>query len=258
MKLKTMKLKNLFLPVLLSLAFAAPSHAIAVLLKKGQAGTGATSTAVSVLLVDSATGQTGQAGLAASSTKTVELPGATSYIAATGTLVDTGGGVYDYFPSASETAATGVLKLRVAGSGIQTSDTSAQVVGFDPTDGSLLGLSGVATILTQTSSAVHQADVTASLTGTPFITLPGAATTSGTGMVLTYKQVQALIDSVSGGDNVTSGPPVASGTATVTYYLRGQTHSSSTITEVATVTYDANKQQVSRTVKVAQPFPAVN
>ena len=50
-------------------------------------------------------------------------------------------------------------------------------------------------------------------------------------------------------------PPVASGTVTVTYYLRGQAHSSATITQIATVTYDANKQQVSRTVKIAQPFP---
>lgn len=92
----------------------------------------------------------------------------------------------------------------------------------------------------------------------PFLTLSGASTLSTVGETLTYKQVQALIDSVSGGDNVTSGPPVASGTVTVTYYLRGQAHSASTITQVATVTYDANKQQVSRTVKIAQPFPAVS
>ena len=99
------------------------------------------------------------------------------------------------------------------------------------------------------------ATVTALLAAS-FITLPGTATTTGVGEVLTARQITALGDSVSGGDNVTSGPPVASGSATVTYYLRGQVHSSTTITEIATVNYDANKQQVSRTVKIAQPFPS--
>jgi len=98
------------------------------------------------------------------------------------------------------------------------------------------------------------ATVTALLAAS-FITLPGTATTTGVGEVLTARQITALSDSVSGGDNVTSGPPVASGSATVTYYLRGQVHSSTTITEIATVNYDANKQQVSRTVKISQPFP---
>ena len=249
-----------------------------------------------VLMTSTADHITGLTGL---TTFTVTLSKAGGTAATiTPTVTEIGGGRYSVALATGNTGTLGALDMTITATGADPADTHDQVVGFDPTDGSLLGLSGVGTlanqaaiiaktslvatngmdspnevtaqgntgtiltqsgtILAQTSSTVRQADVTASLTGTPFITLPGAATTSGTGMVLTYKQVQALIDSVSGGDNATSGPPVASGTATVTYYLRGQAHSSSTITEVATVTYDANKQQVSRTVKVAQPFPAVN
>ena len=241
------------LPFLCFAALATPAHAIQQLIKSGAAEP------IPIFVVDSTGAPV--VGVGAAFTVTVRKPGASAYVAASGTVAEDGNGVYDYTPSAAETtisASKNVLLVHAVVTAAATSfgDASAQIVAFDPTTD--LGAAVLAIINTQTSSTVRQADVTASLTGTPFITLPGTATTSGTGMVLTYKQVQALIDSVSGGDNVTSGPPVASGSATVTYYLRGQAHSASTITEIATVNYDANKQQVSRTVKIAQPFPAIS
>ncbi|MCW3053273.1 MAG: hypothetical protein JWN14_2443, partial [Chthonomonadales bacterium] len=51
---------------------------------------------------------------------------------------------------------------------------------------------------------------------------------------------------------------VANSTFTVTYYLRGASHISGNVVSVSTVTLDSSKNQVSRSVKVAQPFPAVN
>jgi hypothetical protein len=114
------------------------------------------------------------------------------------------------------------------------------------------------TITTYTGNTPQTGDSFAALAALPstaFITIPGTSTISGTLVVLTQKQVTALNDAVSGGDNVTSGPPVASASVTVTYYLRGSAHTSGNIVEIATVNYDANKAQTSRTVKVASPFP---
>ena len=94
------------------------------------------------------------------------------------------------------------------------------------------------------------------LFGSSFITIPGSHTTTGTGEVLTYKQVQSLSDAVLGGDN-TSTVPAASGTATVTYYLRGQPKVAGNVVAVSTVTYDASKNQIGRVVLVSQPYPAI-
>ncbi len=101
------------------------------------------------------------------------------------------------------------------------------------------------------------AGIVSALFGASYLTIPAGHTTSGTGETLTYKQWMALGDAVSGGDNSPSGPPVAGGTASVTYYLRGAAKLPANIVAVATVTYDANKNQTGRSVLVAQPFPAV-
>lgn len=90
-----------------------------------------------------------------------------------------------------------------------------------------------------------------------YLTLPGTATTSGTGEVLTFKQWMALLDAMAGGDNV-STTPVANGTFTVTYYLRGAAHTPGNVVYIGTVSLDANRNQTGRTGKVAQPFPTVN
>ena len=146
-------------------------------------------------------------------------------------------------PAANATAVWGATVKTITGGTTAASNLPADYLS-----------TGEQASLVAAAANTSAATVTALLAAS-FITLPGTATTTGVGEVLTARQITALGDSVSGGDNVTSGPPVASGSATVTYYLRGQVHSSTTITEIATVNYDANKQQVSRTVKIAQPFP---
>lgn len=132
------KLTGFALLTVWGLALAAPSQAISVLIKKS-----ATSPGIPTLLTDSSTGQVGQTGQVTAAVVTVELPGTTSYVASSGTYTETGNGTYDYFPAASETGSTGVLKIHVTCTGCQTVDTTAQIVGFDPSSGTNLGLSNL-------------------------------------------------------------------------------------------------------------------
>lgn len=131
-----MKPRKPLLAILAAALFIAsaltPASALSALLHQGQTGTGAGVVSASFLFNDAATGQTGQDGLASTATKTVELPGATTYIPATGTLVGGGGGAYDYYPSASETATTGIVKFRFTAPNVVQADVAVQVVGFDP------------------------------------------------------------------------------------------------------------------------------
>ena len=106
-----------------------------------------------------------------------------------------------------------------------------------------------------TSVAALPASTVAALFGASFITIPGSNTTTGTGEVLTYKQFLSLSDAVLGGDN-TSTVPTASGTAAVTYYLRGQPKIPANVVAVPTVSYDAAKNQTGRVVLIAQPYPS--
>jgi len=101
-----------------------------------------------------------------------------------------------------------------------------------------------------------QTDAATGIMASSFITVPGTSTTSGTQVVLTYKQWMALQDALAGGDTVSTSP-VANSTFTVTYYLRGASHTSGNIVSVSTVTLDASKNQTGRTVKVKEPFPSI-
>lgn len=90
-----------------------------------------------------------------------------------------------------------------------------------------------------------------------YTTIPANHTIPGTTPVtLTYKQLQVLTAAINIADN-TSNPPVASSTAVYSYYLPGQPKVAGNLIYQATVTYDANKQQASKVILIAQPFPAI-
>lgn len=118
-----------------------------------------------------------------------------------------------------------------------------------------------ASVTADVSSAIGSANIpaatVAALFGAPFITIPGNHTTSGAQAILTYKQWMALVDALPGGDNASTAP-VKSGTATTTYYLRGQPKTPAYEVAVSTNAYDAGGNQTGRSVLTMQPFPAVN
>ena len=104
------------------------------------------------LLTDAATGQTGQTGKSGAAvgthvacsgsgvagsltllTQVTTSAGVTGgYAPAGGSVAEAGNGNYDYFPSATETAATGLLRLNVTCGGCQTEDEVAQITAYDP------------------------------------------------------------------------------------------------------------------------------
>ena len=191
------------------------------------------------------------------------------------------------------TATLGSSALIITATGAVQTDVGDQIVAFDP-NGANLGLTNldaaVSTRSTFAGGAVASvtgavgsvtAPVTAGtvtdktgysatvsgyaagqdpatlLLSSSFVTVPTTGTTTGVAEVLTQKQVQSLYLSVASGNNVPSGPPVASGSLTVTYYLVGLPSVAANVVEVATVNYDASRNQTSRTVKIAQPFPSI-
>ena len=86
----------------------------------------------------------------------------------------------------------------------------------------------------------------AAMRGAATITIPGTHTTSGSPLVLTHAQYETLLASLAGGDDAAT-VPVAGGTATETYYLIGQPRIAGNVVMVATVAYNAQGAQVSRT-----------
>ena len=128
------------LALCLLLPLCAPSRAIQVLIPAGTS-----STPVSQLLTDSATGQTGQPGLtgagvgvkvacvngvAGSITITVKAPGTTAVVNGQGSVADEGNGNYAYFPIPAETPQTGssILYVHFAATGYGPQDASGQIV----------------------------------------------------------------------------------------------------------------------------------
>jgi hypothetical protein len=102
---------------------------------------------IPVFVTDS-TGAPVLAVAAGSFTITVRRPGASAYVAALGTILESGNGVYDYTPTTAETTIAGsknVLLAHVVVTATATSfgDSSAQIVAFDPTDAAALGLSRI-------------------------------------------------------------------------------------------------------------------
>ena len=86
----------------------------------------------------------------------------------------------------------------------------------------------------------------AALRGATALTIPGTHTTNGSALTLTHAQYDTLTAAILGGDDAAT-VPVASGTATETYYLVGQPKIAANIVMVATVAYNAQGAQISRT-----------
>ncbi len=139
-KTKMKQLSCAALALCLLLPLCAPSRAIQVLIPAGTS-----STPVSQLLTDSATGQTGQPGLtgagvgvkvacvngvAGSITITVKAPGTTAVVNGQGSVADEGNGNYAYFPIPAETPQTGssILYVHFAATGYGPQDASGQIV----------------------------------------------------------------------------------------------------------------------------------
>jgi len=140
MKTKMKQLSCAALALCLSLSLCAPSRAIQVLIPAGTS-----STPVSQLLTDSATGQTGQTGLtgagigvkvacvggvAGSVTITVKVPGTTAVVNGQGSVTDEGNGNYAYFPTPAETpqAGSSILYVHFVATGSGPQDASGQIV----------------------------------------------------------------------------------------------------------------------------------
>jgi len=142
-------LSSLILCVALLLALLTPAQAITVFIKSGLA---TNVTPVPFLLVLATDGNTPiTLKTSATITVTVYKPGGAGFVAAAGTITEKGVGVYEYLPSAAETAANGLLYIHIADAtdAAQAQDYSGQVVGFDPnTD---LGAATLATVNTATA-----------------------------------------------------------------------------------------------------------
>ncbi len=161
--LKPLALSALMLAGMTVVAVApAPVHAAAALIKSG--GTDAIPT-----MVTAADGSA-VSGLGTAFTVTVRRPGASAYVAGLGTVSENGNGVYDYTPTAAETAAAGsrnTLLVHLVSTATATTfgDSSAQIVGFDPaSDLGAAALAGITTSTTANGTAIGQ--VSAKL-GTP-------------------------------------------------------------------------------------------
>ena len=152
-------------------ALATPAHAIQQLIKSGAAEP------IPVFVVDSTGAPV--TGVGTAFTVTVRKPGASAYVAASGTVAEDGNGVYDYTPSTAETtisASRNVLLVHAVVTSTATSfgDASAQIVAFDPS--SDLGAAALATIgttttstNTQTTAANQQSNMTTSLSANPVL-----------------------------------------------------------------------------------------
>jgi len=90
------------------------------------------------------------------------------------------------------------------------------------------------------------------------LNVPTTGTTDGNTLALTRKQLNTLMASLAAGGDTASGPPVASASLTVTYYMVGMPKIAGNIVAVATVSYDSNKIQTGRSTTLIQnPFPAI-
>lgn len=124
------------------LACSLPSLAVTMLIKNGA------TTPIEFLLVDSATGQIGQTGLSGSVVIKISKNAGTG-AASAGTIAEIDSvnfpGIYSYTPTTTETNTTGILAEHITCAGCQTQDVSQQVVAFDPSSATNLGLSALPT-----------------------------------------------------------------------------------------------------------------
>lgn len=132
------RLAVLFLGLLLCLSHV-QARAVQQLIKSG------TTESIPVFVCDSTGAPV--TGIASNAfTITVRKPNTGAYIAALGSIAESGNGVYDYTPTSAETtiaASKNMLLVHVQVTATATSfgDSAAQIVAFDPTDAAALGLS---------------------------------------------------------------------------------------------------------------------
>lgn len=263
----------LYLLPLLALLIARPATAITAIVHTGDQNTPA-----SFLEVDSATGDTGltgltgsavgtkvalTAGVAGSLTITVQFTAASNgavgaFANGAGSVAESGNGTYDYFASAGEVAAAGILKVHAVAAGAKTSDSSIQIIGVNFNDTSGLGLSRLDVVLSSrlassaapanwssmliSSGGVVSGLVTGYSAGQDPGTLTLAATVDGS---ITLKQSLALCVAVIA-NNFTVVRNTSAKTLTVNY--KRADRSTIFATMVTTYSDTALTQAVSRTV----------
>ena len=217
------------------------------------------------LLATNATGQVAASNLPTDYLNSAEGTNLTNAAGQT-TAANLAAGVWNAVSASYAIAGSTGAKLAAAGS---AGDPWATLLTSESTVGSF-GATVKANLDTNVGSRLAAGNVTVGgyatgqdpatlMFAASFVTIPTTHTTTGVSEVLTWKQFEALSDATLGGDNTTTSPNVvASGTATVTYYLRGQAKVAASVVAVSTVTYDATKNQIGRQILIAQPFPTVN
>ena len=186
------------------LALCVPCHAIQELIKQSSA-----TTKVPFLLVDSATGQTGQTGKGATMAIEVSINGASGsgYAGSAPTEIDSTNlpGDYYYVPTATETGTLGVVTLHITCASCQTVDLSCQVVAFDPNSSTNLGLSALPSANPAASGGlptVNSSNQVAGVSGNV-----GGSVASVTAPVVA-SSVTGAVGSVTGPVTVTGTPSV--------------------------------------------------
>ena len=217
------------------------------------------------LLATNATGQVAASNLPTDYLNTTESTNLANAASQT-TAASLAAGVWNAVSASYAIAGSTGAKLAAAGS---AGDPWATLLTSESTAGSF-GATVKANLDTNVGSRLAAGNVTVGgyaagqdpatlMFAASFVTIPTTHTTTGVSEVLTWKQFEALSDATLGGDNTTTSPNVvASGTATVTYYLRGQAKVAASVVAVSTVTYDSTKNQIGRQILIAQPFPTVN
>lgn len=101
---------------------------------------------------------TGATGLTLTVT---ESKAGAAFGASAATVTEISTGWYKIALTTTDTNALGAFNLHITATGADPTDTADQVVAFDPTDASLLGLTGVGTLANQTTLVAGQATITA-------------------------------------------------------------------------------------------------
>lgn len=120
-----------------------------------------TTYARTVLMTSSSDHITGATGLTLTVT---ESRAGSAFGASAATITEIGNGWYKIALATTDTSTLGAFNLHVTASGADPSDTADQVVAFNPNDSSLLGLTGVGTLVNQTTLLTNVATANTGLT----------------------------------------------------------------------------------------------
>ena len=144
-----------------------------------------------VLITSTTDHITGATGLTAFTVTLSKAGGTAATI--TPTITEIGGGRYSVALATGNTGTLGALDLTITATGADPADTHDQVVGFDPTDGSLLGLSGVGTLANQTAIIAKTALIATNAMDSPNeVAAQTQATSNGTALVTANTGIAAL------------------------------------------------------------------